>query len=448
MTEGCYLSLIRLLDHRLWAICPQSIITICEQLYTGYFILENGKVNKKRHWKKPENNQKASNKTTVSHYMEPHLPALEPSSTSFPDPPPHQLPQNRDDCCCCWSHSGCQLQPFSCKCEHLTTLSKTSECRYPACAASSLCAGGVRAVTANMVLPQRETPFPVGSWACTRTASPSSGCPVSANSINILHSPVRPWSCCWQKALCTPGQWHTTGVTQGCSGRQSAPEVWHRWFTGPQLERRGKDKNLLLLAFDLWCCCRESWGDGSCFLGGWLAVTEQRVVVCDQQQMWFVSAARSPADHGCSEEVSLSEEPAESLSKKSFLGWGCYHEAGKRLGLGILSSPHPCLHYMAIILQLSLSTHSPPFDSGQLGSRLSRLCSSAPLGCPLWSGNGWLQEKAAWKCRAPFCSLMVRVGMRWSPAYWVAQGEQEATDCCPALSTARVRCEAAASTVG
>lgn len=80
----------------------------------------------------------------------------------------------------------------------------------------------------------------------------------------------------------------------------------------------GEDENLPLLAFDLRCCCRQNWGDDRCFWGGWLAVAERRVVMCGQQEMWFVSAACSPpADHWCREGVSLSEEPAESPSKKS-----------------------------------------------------------------------------------------------------------------------------------
>lgn len=66
--------------------------------------------------------------------------------------------------------------------------------------------------------------------------------------------------------------------------------------------------------------------------------------------------------------------------KKSLLRWGCYQEAGERLGLGVYA-----FLILVSITQLSLSLHSPPFDSGQLRSKPSSLCSSVPLGCPFWA---------------------------------------------------------------
>lgn len=82
--------------------------------------------------------------------------------------------------------------------------------------------------------------FKASSGARTRTDSPSSVCPVSAHSISILHPLVPCWSCRWTRAPCTLGQLHLSAVTQGCSGRQSAPEAQHRQCTGPRLERQGE----------------------------------------------------------------------------------------------------------------------------------------------------------------------------------------------------------------
>ena len=87
--------------------------------------------------------------------------------------------------------------------------------------------------------------------------------------------------------------------------------------TGPQLERQGERTK----TYHSWplICDASAQKAGEMVAASWVAVAEWRVVMCDQQEMWFVSAACSPpADHGCSTGVSLSEEPAESLSKNPF----------------------------------------------------------------------------------------------------------------------------------